>query len=309
VRFVASLILLTAASFAAAPAFAQDTGTPPPSGSEQIDTDKNTVTLGVGGLYIPDYEGSDHHIASAAPLIIGSVDGFNFSLVGNRASIDLIPDGKGPTWDFQAGPVVALDLNRSTKSLIDDSRVRALGKRDMSIEAGGFVGIGKTGVITSPYDKLSLSVSYRKGFTGAQRGGVLTPTINYLTPVSRLFRRQRGGQPGVGPAAILHARRLEELDRRRLCHLLADRQSAPRRQADRGRHLYAIAQRFRRLADRQYRRQQEPVAGCSRAGLYVLGAGSFGLPRQAEDSPRRPAKPACPASPDDVAGCAHYRLC
>lgn len=183
-RLVVSLSLLSAALLVSAPAFAQDGGAARRAGPE-IDTDKDTVTVGIGGLYIPDYEGSDHHIASAAPVVIGSVSGFNFSLVGNRASVDLIPDGKGPTWDFQAGPVVALDLNRSAKSLIDDPRVRALGKRNMSIEAGGFVGIGKTGVITSPYDKLSLSVSYRKGVTGAQRGGILSPSISYLTPISR----------------------------------------------------------------------------------------------------------------------------
>ncbi len=124
-------------------------------------------------------------MASAAPVVIGSVDGFNFSVVGNRAAIDLIPDGKGPTWDFQAGPIAVLDLNRSVKSQIGDPRVQALGKRDMSIEVGGFVGIGKTGVLTSPYDKLSLSISYRNGISGAQRGGIFAPTINYLTPVSR----------------------------------------------------------------------------------------------------------------------------
>jgi outer membrane scaffolding protein for murein synthesis (MipA/OmpV family) len=184
VRLVASLTLLSAASLLSTPAFAQNTGGTPPGGPEQIDTDKDTVTVGGGGIYVPEYEGSDRYIVSGAPLVIGSVSGFNFSVVGNRASVDLIPDGKGPTWDFQAGPLVALDLNRSTKSQISDLQVRALGKRDMSIEAGGFVGIGKTGVFTSPYDKLSLSVSYRKGFTGAQRGGIFSPTINYLTPVS-----------------------------------------------------------------------------------------------------------------------------
>jgi outer membrane scaffolding protein for murein synthesis (MipA/OmpV family) len=183
VRFVASLTLLSAALLSS-PAFAQSTGGTPPGGPEQINTDKDTITVGGGGIYVPEYEGSDRYIVSAAPLVIGSVSGFNFSVVGNRASVDLIPDGKGPTWDFQAGPLVALDLNRSTKSQISDLQVRALGKRDMSIEAGGFVGIGKTGVFTSPYDKLSLSVSYRKGVSGAQRGGIFSPTINYLTPVS-----------------------------------------------------------------------------------------------------------------------------
>ena len=183
------LLLLAPALFLATPAFAQDTGqdsrTPPPAGPEQLDTGKDHVTIGGGGVYTPDYEGADHSGFSPAPVIIGSVSGFNFQLIGNRFSADLIPNKPGPNWDLQAGPVVVLDLNRSALSYIDDRRVRALGKRDASLEVGGFVGIGKTGVITSQYDQLSVSVSYRKGVTGAQRGAIWSPTINYLTPVSR----------------------------------------------------------------------------------------------------------------------------
>ena len=175
-----SLSAALALGLFAAPAFAQSTGT-----TDQIDTSRDTVTVGVAGVYLSDYEGSNDYRFTAAPVAIGSVKGFNFQLVGNRFAVDLIPDGKGPTWDFQAGPVAVYDFNRSTKSTIDDLRVRALGKRSGSIELGGYVGIGKTGVFTSPYDKLSISVSYRTGVSGAQRGGIFSPTINYLTPVSR----------------------------------------------------------------------------------------------------------------------------
>jgi outer membrane protein len=183
--FVRLALLFIPALFLAAPAFAQDTGTPPPTGPEQIDTGKDTVTIGVGGGYMPDYEGAGHYGISAIPVVIGSVSGFNFQLIGNRASVDLIPNKPGPNWDFQAGPVAVLDLNRAVLSYIDDPRVRALGKVSRSLEVGGFVGIGKTGVITSQYDQLSVSVSYRKGVIGDQRGAIWSPTINYLTPVSR----------------------------------------------------------------------------------------------------------------------------
>ncbi|MGN6819931.1 MAG: MipA/OmpV family protein [Sphingomonas sp.] len=179
------LLLLAPALLLATPAIAQDTGSPGPKGPETIDTGGDHVTIGVGGAYMPDYEGADHYGISAVPVAIGSVSGFNFQLIGNRFSADLIPNKPGPTWDLQAGPVAVLDLNRSVLSYIDDRRVRALGKRDRSLEVGGYVGIGKTGVITSQYDQLSVSVSYRKGVIGDQRGAIWSPTINYLTPLSR----------------------------------------------------------------------------------------------------------------------------
>src|SRR3546814_19755716 len=43
----------------------------------------------------------------------------------------------------------------------------------------------KTGVITSPYDKLSVSLSYRHDVSGSHDSAILQPTINYLTPLGR----------------------------------------------------------------------------------------------------------------------------
>lgn len=166
----------------AMPAFAQSSG---PPADAPINVDGDRITVGVAGVYLPDYEGSKDHVLRPAPGAIGSVSGFEFTVAGNRASLDLIPKGPGPGWNIQAGPIAVLDLNRSNLKQIGDLRVRALGRRSASIEVGGFVGVGKTGVITSPYDTLSVSISYRKGVTGAQRAGVLSPTINYFTPLSR----------------------------------------------------------------------------------------------------------------------------
>lgn len=173
--------------FVAAPVLAQSapTATPPDIGGVAEDADGDSITIGAGGVYLPDYEGSDDYRFTAAPGAIGSYKGFSFTLAGNRFSADLIPNASGPGVDFQLGPVAVVNFNRSSIKGIDDARVRALGELDTAIELGGFVGIGKTGVFTSDYDRLSVSVSYRKDVAGAHEGGIWQPSINYLTPLSR----------------------------------------------------------------------------------------------------------------------------
>ncbi len=165
-----------AAVFAPSFAAAQDADAPAPD---------DTITVGLGVAYVPDYEGSDDYRTAIGPGAIGSVGGFAFTLAGNRASLDLARDKPGPGWDFQAGPVAVVNFNRSSTKSIDDPRIKALGKVDTAIELGGYVGIGKTGVITSPYDKLSVSVSYRHDVSGSHDSAIWQPTINYLTPLNR----------------------------------------------------------------------------------------------------------------------------
>src|SRR3546814_4584311 len=75
--------------------------------------------------------------------------------------LELLRNASVPGLYFQAGPIAVVNFNRSSTKSIDDPRIKALGKVDTAIELGGYVGIGKTGVITSPYDKLSVSLSYR----------------------------------------------------------------------------------------------------------------------------------------------------
>jgi outer membrane scaffolding protein for murein synthesis (MipA/OmpV family) len=145
----------------------------------------DSVTVGVAGAYLPDYEGSNDYRITPAPAAIGSVSGFNFQLIGNRLSVDLIPNRPGANWDFQFGPIGVVNLNRNSRKSIDDSRVKALPKRDAAIELGGYVGVGKVGVFTSPYDRLSLSVSYRHDVSDVHDSGIWSPSINYFTPLSR----------------------------------------------------------------------------------------------------------------------------
>lgn len=171
-----------------APAFAQDVGTPaaqPAPLPEDAGLGGDSITVGGAVAYLPDYEGSDNYRIAPAPGAIGSYKGFAFTLAGNRANVDLIPNQPGPVIDLQFGPIGVVNFNRSDRDVIDDPRVALLPQRKTAIELGGYVGIGKTGVITSPYDKLTVSVSYRHDISGIHKSGLWQPSINYLTPLSR----------------------------------------------------------------------------------------------------------------------------
>ena len=185
--FLTTTLAATALTAAASPALAQDANTPASmttaANGQPVDFG-DTITVGVGAAYLPDYEGSNNYRVVPAPLAIGAVKGFSFALIGNRLSVDLIRDPKTSSYDFQLGPLVVVDFNRDT-SRFTDRRVQALGKVGTAIELGGYVGFGKTGVITSAYDKLSASVSYRYDVSNVHNSGIIQPSINYLTPISR----------------------------------------------------------------------------------------------------------------------------
>jgi outer membrane protein len=155
----AALLLLSTA-----PVLAQSAADTPPAGSAD-GFDADTVTVGVAAAYLSDYEGSNDYRVVPAPAAIGSINGYAFQVLGNRVSVDLIRNQAGPTWDLQAGPIAVLNFNRSNTKSIDDRRVKALGEVNTAYEVGGFVGVGKTGVLTSPYDR--------------------QPTVSYFTPLSQ----------------------------------------------------------------------------------------------------------------------------
>jgi outer membrane scaffolding protein for murein synthesis (MipA/OmpV family) len=181
---ISLLAAAAAVTFIAVPAAAQDTRQDAAARDLAADFDGDSVTVGVAGVYIPDYEGSNDYRFTGAPAAIGSVSGYAFQVLGNRASIDLIRNKPGARWDVQAGPIGVLNFNRQTLSQIDDLRVRALGKVGTAIELGGYVGIGRNGVITSPYDKLSVSVSWRHDVNGAHSSDIWQPVVSYYTPLS-----------------------------------------------------------------------------------------------------------------------------
>jgi MipA family protein len=172
---------------AAAPAFAQDAEPADAPAAEEAPREGggSFAIVGAGAAIVPDYEGSNDYRVVPAPAAAGRVGGFNFQVIGNRASIDLLDDGTGPGWDVQLGPVGVINFNRTSTKSIDDVRVKELGELDTAIEVGGYFGIGRVGVITSDFDRLSVTASYRYDVSDVSSAGVFTPTIAYMTPLSR----------------------------------------------------------------------------------------------------------------------------
>jgi len=170
------MLASTMAAFTVIPAYAQDAPANPY---------RDTVTVGVGVAALPDYEGSNDYRTTPVPAAIGTIKGYGFVLAGNQLSVDLVKNTPGPVWDFQAGPIAQINFNRSALDSIDDRRVRALGKLGVAVELGGYVGLGKTGVLTSPYDTLSVTLGYRHDVSGVHDSGIWSPGITYVTPLSR----------------------------------------------------------------------------------------------------------------------------
>lgn len=162
----------------AAPAHAQDAD--PPIDPQALEGDSLSIGVAVG--VVPSYDGSDDEALAVMPLIRGRVAKVNFTLRGNRVWADLVPTDGGPGWDLQAGPIVSLNFNRS--AAIKDPQVIALGRLDMAIELGGYVGLARQGVVTSDYDKLGVSVAYTYDVAGVSSSYVVTPSIDYGTPLS-----------------------------------------------------------------------------------------------------------------------------
>ena len=151
----------------------------------QEEEQHSSLTVGLGLAAIPSYEGSDDYRMLPLPQVRGKVKDHSFWTRGASVYVDAIADPEGEGWDFELGPMATVRFDRSSIKNIRDDAVRALGKRDVAVEVGGFVGIGKTGVITSPYDMLSARVAVAKDVAGAHDSYVVTPQIEYMTPLSR----------------------------------------------------------------------------------------------------------------------------
>ncbi|HEY0111552.1 MAG TPA: MipA/OmpV family protein [Allosphingosinicella sp.] len=168
--------LLAASLFAvAAPALAQE------EEPQDRPEDRNSLTVGIGGAYRPSYEGSDDYTFGPIGAIFGKVEGFSFATRGTGLSIDLIRDPSDAKVTFELGPVAYVRLDRTGG--MKDPQVRALGEIDTAIELGVSAGVSKKGVLHQ-YDSLGARLQYQKDVTDTHDSFVLTPTIEYATPLS-----------------------------------------------------------------------------------------------------------------------------
>lgn len=179
------LILALACLTAATPALAQTAPSqsqPAPPLAAEPDPNRDTVTIGLGAAYNPSYIGSNNYVVTPIGVLRGKVSGFDFSLRGPQLAVDLVRDGGAEGLEFQLGPLAGIRLDRTAR--IRDPRVAALGDFDIAVEVGGFVGVSKTGLITSDFDTLSAQVAYVRDVTNVHDSFILTPSIDYGTPLS-----------------------------------------------------------------------------------------------------------------------------
>ena len=176
---VALTLFLVAAPF---PALAQSSGSVEDrAAAEPTIFDGDYAVIGIGGAYLPSYEGSDNYLITAAPLVQGSLGGLDFETRGTQFSVDVIPNPNDSSINLLFGPSVRVNLDRTRR--IKDPVVRALGERDTAIEAGGFAGVGFSGVL-NPYDRLTARVDVLTDVSNKHDGTTITPSLGYSTPLS-----------------------------------------------------------------------------------------------------------------------------
>jgi MipA family protein len=144
---------------------------------------RDYFNLGAGIINVPSYSGSNKNIIAPAIVLRGRISGFAFSTRGTNLSVDLIREARGARVDIKFGPYINYRTERSGN--IGDVQVRALGKLDRTIELGGWMGISKTGVLTSKHDQIGLRVSVLKDVMGRHRSTIISPSIDYGTPLSK----------------------------------------------------------------------------------------------------------------------------
>lgn len=175
-RFLACIAL---ASFLSTPALCQPTTAGSMPSPDEL-ASRDTLTIGVGGAIMPDYEGSDDYRIVPAGGIRGRYHGISFDSNGPYLYVNLIPMRGKVT--IEAGPVAGLRLE--TRKNIDDAAVKLLPRLHTAVEVGGYAGIA-VHELTNPYDMLSFRVDAAHDVANAHKSTVIDSTLTFSTPVSR----------------------------------------------------------------------------------------------------------------------------
>ena len=171
---------LTAAALlcAASPLLAQGAGAELPDPNDR----SNSFTIAAGVASVPDYEGADEQRLTPAIAVRGRVAGMDFWSSATWLYLDVIaPSSSG--MDFDLGPIVGARFNRSGD--VKDGAVDKLPELDTAIEIGAFGGVSWHG-LSNPYDTLSLRVDVLHDVGGAHKGTLVTPSVNFSTPLSTM---------------------------------------------------------------------------------------------------------------------------
>jgi outer membrane protein len=182
VMFAAALpFALPASAQAQSAADAPVTSAPPSDTGARGVFDGNYLTIGVGGVYSPSYEGSNNMTGSVLPLVQGRVKGIDIDPRANGVALDFIPDAKDAKFGFILGPVASYTRNRAHN--ISDPVVAASGRLKSEIDVGVTAGVVAYKVLDA-YDSLTLSADVKWNVNGADKGMQVIPSLTYTTPVS-----------------------------------------------------------------------------------------------------------------------------
>lgn len=141
------------------------------------------VAVAVGVLATPDYEGSDNFVVTPSAGALIRIAGRSITLRGTSLSVDLVPEYVDQKFKVVTGPLVNLNFDRTGSPR--DPVVALTRKRKVAVEGGAFVGFVKTGVLTSAYDSLSVTLSASRDLGTVHHSFVITPSVDYMMPVSR----------------------------------------------------------------------------------------------------------------------------
>lgn len=172
-----ALVASIAALMAPGVALAQSAVVP-----EDTALDGDYLTVGVGAIYGPSYEGSDDYVATPVPVVMGKLKGIEITPRPGGAALNVLPDGKDTKVGFSFGPVATYSGNRNSQ--IEDPVVRSLGKLDAALYLGGNAGVTVYRLLHG-YDSLTASADVKWDVAGAHGGMVVIPQISYFTPLSQ----------------------------------------------------------------------------------------------------------------------------
>lgn len=188
-------LLLSAIAFAASATQLHAQDVSPPAYPAQVDTlaDAETVAaasvfdgdfliVGVGGVSMPSYEGSNDRSITPLGGVFGRLGGVDINPRAAGIALDFIPEAKGQRVGFSLGPVARYRANRTRG--IKDPVVQRLGKLDAVIEGGVALGVTFKGAINA-FDRVSVGSDVRWDISGKRGGRVIAPGVTYFTPVSK----------------------------------------------------------------------------------------------------------------------------
>jgi MipA family protein len=143
-------------------------------------SNRDTLTIGAGAAWVPDYEGSNDFRMIPAGAVRGKYRGISFNTNGSYLYVDVVPASGKFTLD--AGPIIGLRFDSRRRG--GDPVVSRMVRRKTAIEAGGFAGVSFHGLVDA-YDTLSFRLDILHDIGNAHKSTLFDPNVSFSTPVSR----------------------------------------------------------------------------------------------------------------------------